>query len=462
MHQNARSILILIILNFVGCALSLLSVGRGVVNLDYFVSLFITNKIFCVFYLFLASIVDLFISYAGIFHFTPISFLENYKVALNADYKHNLIAAVSAFLILALLLVATKKIADEVKVPNKGKRLAGSVLITVLMTFDALLGTFNSNGLKYNSLLPNPLNINISTSGFVYLASEFRERYFYSHSQIIKKPVESAADAALNNLDSKYYPEKIVLIIIESYGLFKNRDIQNYMIKEFNDSINVKKTVLSGEIPFAGATTSGEIRELCGIKGDYKLALRNFDASQCLPNRLKRIGYDTSGFHYYYRSAFNRSVWWPIIGLNDLNFLDAYRKKSGADLCGGFLNGGCDKDLIDDLFAFSDGADEKTFSYGLTLNSHLPIHDNKYILKVDVAEINQIQKLPDSINSLVSSWRVVMKAVSDNINSRPNSDMLIVIVGDHSPPFLLSKYRGLFSDTHVPYIIVKTNNMTLH
>lgn len=448
------------ILNFIGYALALFSGGgRGIVNIDYLLLLFIPNKALGVVYLVFTSLIDLFISYASIFHFTPISFIENFKLVFNFDYRYNIIAVIFSFLVLSVLVTVCKKIVSIISVYNKGKMLAGSVFLAILLISDASLGAFYSSGFQHNSFFQNPLKINVSTSGFIYLASEVRGRYFLSRDDQFKnKPVASAVDLALNNVEVKFYPKKIALIIIESYGLVRNKEIQNYLLEEFNESIEVKKSIRSGEIPFSGATTSAEIRELCGIQGDYKLAMHNFDSSQCLPNRLKRLGYHAIGFHYYYRSAFNRAEWWPHVGLNDSRFLDAQQQKSGVGLCGGLFNGGCDKDLIDDLFASMDGVDTKTFSYGLTLNSHLPVYNNRYISQLGTAEIYRIGKLSGSIDALVSSWRVVLKAISININARPDLDMLVVIVGDHPPPFLIPKDRGLFSNTHVPYIIVNTNN----
>lgn len=462
MLQNARLILVLLALNFVGYALSLLSGGRGLINIDYLFSLFVLNSGLSAAYLALVFLVDFFITYASIFHFTPISFIENYELAMGADYKYNSIVIIFFFFIFYAILFCCKKIANIVTIGSKWKRLAGSISIAILLIFDIALGAFNSNGLRYESLLPNPLNINVSTSGFGYLVSEFRTRYSHGEDRDVKKPVASAVNIALDEVYFDGYPDNIILIIIESYGLFKNRAIQNSLLNEFSESIKVEKFIQSGEIPFAGATTSGEVRELCGVQGDYKLALRNFDYSQCLPNRLKSLGYNTSGFHYYYRSGFNRAIWWPNVGLNNLHFLDAYLKKPGVELCGGFLNGGCDKDLIDDLFISVDNADRKSFAYGLTLNSHLPVYSNDHISNVGISNSAHINRMTGSVNELVGSWRVVMKAISDNINTRPNSDMIVVIVGDHSPPFLTPEHRGLFDGAHVPYIIVKTNKIKNH
>jgi hypothetical protein len=459
MYQNIRLISILLILNFIGYAFSLVSgSGRGIVNIDYLLLLFLPNKALSVVFLFFTFLIDLFISYASVFRFTPISFIENSKLAFNFDYRYNIIAVIFFFPVLSALMIVCKKITNIVCVYNKGKMLAGSVFLSILIISDASLGAFYSNGLKYNSFFPNPLKINVSTSGFAYLAGEVRERHFLSRDDQMKsKSAASAIGLALNNVEVEFYPKKIALIIIESYGSVRNKEIQNYLLEEFDGSIKVKKSIRSGEIPFSGATTSAEMRELCGIHGDYRSAMHNFDSSQCLPNRLTRLGYHTSGFHYYYRSAFNRAVWWPHVGLNDSRFLDAHQQKPDVELCGGFLNGGCDKDLIDDLFASMDGSDTKTFSYGLTLNSHLPVHNNRYISQLGTSEIYRIGKPPDSIDALVRSWRVVLKSISNNINARPDLEMLVVIVGDHPPPFLMPRDRGLFSNTHVPYIILKTN-----
>ncbi len=462
MNRNIGLVALLLTLNFAIYVVYITAgMARGIVNIDYLISLFISNKNINISYLVLVSLFDLLILVSGIYHFTPISFLEGYEIALHIDLKYYKLSIIGGILLFFLLIIVCRKISNFAITVKKGRVYFGLALIVMLVVIDASLGSLSYWRGKYNSLAPNLINANVATSGLGYLVGEIKMRYFYEESVVAIKPIDSAMKVALNDLGVDEYPEKIILIILESFGSINSMPFRESLYSEFEGSIKVRKSFKTGVIPFFGATTSGEMRELCGVKGDYKIAFNNLDDFHCIPNRLKTLGYSTSAFHYYYRSSFNRNVWWPLVGIDSSYFVDQYVRSSDSVLCGGLFNGGCDKKMIDDLFSSASSINGKSFSYGLTLNSHLPTYPTKDIQNIRPISDKNFSNLTESVQLMVDSWRVVFKAVSDNINVRPESNFLVVIVGDHSPPFLKPEDKAVFSLTHVPYIILKTNSLAI-
>jgi hypothetical protein len=294
--------------------------------------------------------------------------------------------------------------------------------------------------------------INPSTSGLASLVSESKSRYFSEENNIEIVPRVSALSYSLADFEVDNYPNKILLIVLESYGLFKNEAIYNEIINEFSNKINKNYIIKLKSVKFSGATTSGEIRELCGVKADSYEIVSILKKHECLPSRLANLGYKTTGFHYFFKSSFNRDIWWPKVGFSNTYFLDSYNHRKKI-LCGGFLNGWCDKQLILDLFESLDDQ-SKSFSYGLTLNSHLPVHRNDDIIAIKKLKEKKYFDVTNDIELLIDSWRVVFNEVSEQLNKKNCNDVLIVIVGDHAPPYMAKQNRSVFSSAEVPYIVI--------
>ncbi len=425
--------------------------SRGIVNLDYLFSLLIGSNYINIAYLILVSCIDVLWATSNAYHFTPISFLENYQIISNFNYISN--PSIIFLIIFGVIFIFTscKIINNLIWNVSLCRVICTLTLVALILIIDLLLGTFNGIMLTTKPILPNPLNINISTSGVGYLMNEYYSRHVKIKGPQEFRSIESSLAIALQNVDPGKKPENIVLVIIESFGLINNSKIQQELTKKFSEAIKINHQIESGSVQFFGATTSAEIRELCGIKSDYKFAMSKSNFDNCIPNKLKNFGYSTNGLHYYFRSAFSRDLWWPNIGLDNIKFLDEYNKKK----CGGIFDGGCDAMLIADLFSTLNSK-EKIFSYGLTLNSHFPIHNNEYISSIDDSRLSEFDNLPSEISMLVKSWMVVLDSVANEVNQYPDRDMLVVIVGDHSPPFLSESNRSIFNKEKVPYIIIRT------
>jgi hypothetical protein len=161
----------------------------------------------------------------------------------------------------------------------------------------------------------------------------------------------------------------MLVIIVESMGVPNSTVLKTRMEEKlFTSKVKARWATTSLNEPFSGSTTSGEIRVLCGLTGQYhRLTVDN--ASQCLPNKIALAGYTTTGMHGFTSQMFDRATWWPTIGINNRFF--AEQLSNSGNFCGHAFPGICDKDLI--IRAVNIAGQPKQFVYLLTLNSHLTL-----------------------------------------------------------------------------------------
>ena len=112
----------------------------------------------------------------------------------------------------------------------------------------------------------------------------------------------------------------MLVVIVESMGAFHDPALQGLLAAPLDDpGIAARYEVSLGTAPYAGSTTAGEMRELCGTRAPYT-ALLSGDVRDCLPARLAAAGYATFGFHAYTATMFDRRDWWPRLGLQETRF----------------------------------------------------------------------------------------------------------------------------------------------
>ena len=204
--------------------------------------------------------------------------------------------------------------------------------------------------------------------------------------------------------------------------------------------------VTSGSVPYSGATTAGELRQLCQLRVPF-YDLRPSDVRRCLPARLRELGMNTVGLHGYSSHVFARESWWAAIGLTERVFLESLASEEHGR-CGKTLSGLCDEDAL--RRAVERVKTPGTFVYFLTLTTHLPI---------DASVVEQPIKAKCARASLPARacWIIGMQnKLLDQIvvqagGLRPAP--LVIVVGDHSPPFIDSVERRVFSQELVPFWI---------
>jgi hypothetical protein len=211
--------------------------------------------------------------------------------------------------------------------------------------------------------------------------------------------------------------------------------------------------IVHGETTFFGSTTSGEVRELCQRWGNY--AEITAPDPRCLPAKLARRGYQTTSFHAFYSDFFERDRWYPLIGFQHMIFGGDLMKR-GASYCPNVFPGACDKDVPDIIGARLTSAAKPQFIYWLTLNSHLPIVENR---ELGTENCHRLGRELDTdfpmICRLFSIWESTADALVKVVD-RPNFPPThILIVGDHMPPFTHQKSRMQFDPEHVPWVLLR-------
>jgi len=250
---------------------------------------------------------------------------------------------------------------------------------------------------------------------------------------------------------SKKNDNQYLLVIVESLGLF-NEDSMNQLLFEplMSSDLREKFEIKQGEVPFAGSTYAGEMRELCGIKTHFP-----FDVSQvknCLPEKFKMKGYHTVSFHGYYGEFYYRKEWYPKIGFEESNFLNNL-KEEFVRTCGMAFPGVCMEDMAQkvhqQLLAFDN---KKQFVYWLTLQSHLPLdirNSDSSHLNCGVSDmLRQNSDLCVWSRTLYKQFELIAQILKDPALQ----NIHVLLVGDHAPPFVSYETRKHFVEGKVPFI----------
>ena len=170
-----------------------------------------------------------------------------------------------------------------------------------------------------------------------------------------------------------------LIILVESWGLIKDSTTQEAFQAYLSEVVKNKGYQYQfGKNKFSGSTASSEIRNLLGVTGKYEYFLHHrSDTNNIVSifNYKNKQGYITYGFHSFSENMFNRAVWWKNIGIQHTYF------KEDFNLAHKNTNNKLIEDSpfpsVDDVDMFNYMLDitkysSKSFSYLLTVNSHLP------------------------------------------------------------------------------------------
>jgi hypothetical protein len=239
----------------------------------------------------------------------------------------------------------------------------------------------------------------------------------------------------------------VLLVLMESLGSPVDRQARDWLENQLlTPAVRASWEVHTDDVHFNGTTTDGELRDLCDLSGSYRL-LTATNAADCLPRRLKRAGYATRALHGFSGHMFDRTVWWPHIGLDHLRFAEDL---PAAPRCGGVFRGVCDDALV--TFAVNDlRGTTHQFVYLLTLNTHLPLTPGR--VPSDLATVCEERKIPQGSCQLVAQHGQFLRSLADRIATL-EQPTLVAIVGDHAPPFAVRHDREQFLPHQVPRIIL--------
>ena len=245
-----------------------------------------------------------------------------------------------------------------------------------------------------------------------------------------------------------------LLVLVESWGLPidpQNADTIQGFLSRHSQSRGWETKM--GSTPFEGSTVHAELRELLGVKGDYRFFIDPKQAGQIrsIFTKKKKQGYSTIAVHSFSGRMFQRQVWWENIGVDSVYFFENLVKEASSRINREtpFVSI-FDEDAF--MFISTRATQQKRFGYLLTVNSHLPFHDSR---QPKLSSALQTQLSTEALNQLDRILETILFIVD---NGQKNDWSTILIIGDHMPPFTIAGDRKFYSQDRVPYLLLKVKS----
>lgn len=381
---------------------------------------------------------DLSLSQSLTFHFrSPLEFIESARYAHTVSWSE-----LASWERLQFVLPFVTSIALVWGLTRGQCRLwrPAAIVTIVLVALDATNGSSMLS--KRDDLL---IRFNIAGSPWSTLGSLASKAML---SGVVTNRPLPVAETAQGLVDipawAQAHPNRgILLVLVESMGAPQASDLRQWMSRQLVDErVMAEFDVRESRLPFRGSTTAAELRALCALSGSFS----NLDSTvgaTCLPARLAALGWHTIGMHGFSPRMFDRERWWPMIGLQSTLFVDA--RELGQTRCGAAFRGVCDDQVIDaGVQALRAG---NRFVYLLTLNTHLPLAAGN--VSPDLRALCERGRHDPAACQLVSQLGDVLRHIREGVLRLPAAP-LVIVLGDHAPPFASLASRESFEPATVP------------
>lgn len=243
-------------------------------------------------------------------------------------------------------------------------------------------------------------------------------------------------------------PARILSISVESWGVPKSAaaraELENALLLPLRDQYVVQE---NGSRPYYGATLAGEIRELCGLRlvgGVPKGADQYQQLNGCLPAALQSRGYVSTALHGNVGTFYRRTRFYPLMGFSHAQHYEQMRAMVPA-LCTYTFIGICDRDAAR-IAVESFGHQPREFVHLMTLDTHFPLPAAS-----EACRRSRDSELCTYLHEMSRSLGGISQAIE---TARYPPDM-IVLYGDHGPPFTRGQERDQFESGRVPYMVLK-------
>lgn len=310
---------------------------------------------------------------------------------------------------------------------------------------DIVNGSFHVYGLDKDSRI---VNMNFAGSPAWNVWRSERQSLLASGSP---SPMSDPATyRALQSWQAAHPGQTSMLVLVESMGLPRDPALQTWLKQRLaTPRLAARWTIRATDEEFIGSTTSGELRTLCGLHGHYS-RLDDALATACLPRQLIAQGVTSIGIHGFGLRMFDRSDWWPRIGLKPWHW-----PEGGAGMrmnCNQAFPGVCDSAVLEQ--AVRQAQAPGRFVYALTLDTHLPL------------DLRQATPLPEALQAACTasatppqSCQLVrmlgdLLARLESTLAASNATPFLVVVGDHMPPFGEMSNREAFVAHRVPMFVL--------
>ena len=246
------------------------------------------------------------------------------------------------------------------------------IMACVLLLHAALIVRLRSTFSQGNIRVLLAVTFVVATADFVANASP---HYHFGLIASLGKPMESATEASGFRAALSGSRDSL-LVIVEALGVFSKLEDQKILEAPFSDARLLKDyTVTTGETTYYGSTTAAEMRELCDTRQPYDQLTPEHERG-CLPNQLSAKGRRTLAVHNFTGKFFDRDDWYPEIGFQQRIFLEDW-EHLGLRSCGGSFRGPCDAELVPELGRLMQRSSRPSFTYWMTLSTHVPVRLNE-------------------------------------------------------------------------------------
>lgn len=261
-------------------------------------------------------------------------------------------------------------------------------------------------------------------------------------------PAPDSPHRQLIALGDAYPGRSILVLLAESWGYARDAALTRYVAAPLVALDGHGYEIRVGAREFKGATTAAELRVLCGLVGDYRVLLAGAVPAECAPAASAAQGRPAVAVHSFRGGMFERATWWPRIGFGETLF-EPELSARGVPRCGGPFAGSCDREALAVVRAALAGPPR--FVYFLTLNTHLPLHARTTVDPA-LADLCERDRVPADVCQLTAEQAALMTDVAAMLRSLPVPPV-VMITGDHSPPYGSLDARNAFDPAVVPLVV---------
>lgn len=396
--------------------------------------------------------VDIVFAFAPAYHFTPASLLDSLSGVTEIGF--GIIAGYTAAILACAGAVAWVVAMTSRKITRRAPAaLALGASILMVAVLDPMVSKTAIRTAGVSFITPN---LGFSTAWNATVAA--RTQLSTEAQAPSARNVAAASDEIADRVnDESIRPPLVILINVESLGLFKSAAANEWLLAPLvalDD--HPQWQVTTGEVPYQGSTVAGELRELCTIR--YLTVSPRLDdqwTADCLIEQAENAGYHTAAFHGFQGTFFERNRWYRELGFDDVLFGHAMMATfSGLERCGTAFEGVCDRSAWRAIRQHANRAPRPTFLYWMTLTAHLPV-----LPHADLSHRKQCQAAPILAENAKlcdhTEWhRALFRRIARDLRRDWPERTTLVLVGDHSPPFVDQQSRSMYSQTHVPAVTI--------
>jgi hypothetical protein len=384
---------------------------------------------------------DAIVAKSLIYHFkSPLDLIASARFAYEVDWMSFLYSGdtYSIFLFLFILMLLPSIIWR--------KRLVLPFFLAIILSV-AAIDVYNGTS-RLSSSDQRRFPINVAGSPLLTLSLNVMDQAAFSPLRSLHKKEIGFSISDVQAWASRNPSGGILLVVVESLGAPVEPALQEWLDRRmYSKSHQIQKY----EAPFNGSTTYAELRILCGLYGHYS-SMTAAEGTSCLPAQLSRLGWSTNGIHGFSARFFNRKVWWPLVGLEQLTFMDSPLLVKES-MCGSAFYGVCDKEVLNYAGRWLNSG-ERRFAYVLTLNTHLPLDEGT--VPQELEQICKTKMVDFHACRLVAELGKVLDEII-LVLENSQTPILALVVGDHAPPFNSLASRSVFSQEVTPAYLLHPN-----